>query len=73
MNLTEVELFVTVKFVLENNPALCSRLIRFGLHPGDVARVIRVAPLGGPLLVEVNGREIALSREVAEKILVEIQ
>ncbi|MDO8752626.1 MAG: FeoA family protein [Anaerolineales bacterium] len=73
MNLTDVELFVAVKFILENNPALSSRLMRFGLHPGDVARVIRHAPLGGPLLIEVNGREIALSREIAEKILVEIQ
>jgi Fe2+ transport system protein FeoA len=35
--------------------------------------VVRVAPLGGPLLVEVNGREIALGRAVAEKILVELR
>lgn len=73
MKLTEVELFVAVKFVLENNPALRSRLMQYGLHDGDVARVIRVAPLGGPLLIEVNGREIAISREIAEKILVALQ
>ncbi len=32
-----------------------------------------MAPLGGPLLVQVNGREIALGREIAEKIIVEIE
>jgi ferrous iron transport protein A len=49
------------------------KLIQFGLHTGDQVRVVRSAPLGGPLLVEVNGREIALGRSVAEKILVEVE
>jgi ferrous iron transport protein A len=49
------------------------KLNQYGLYVGDVVRVLRVAPLGGPLLVEVNGREIALGRTVAEKILVELQ
>ena len=40
---------------------------------GDCIRLLRAAPLGGPLLVEVNGREIALGRGVAEKILVEAE
>jgi len=52
---------------------LRSRLMQYGLHIGDLVRVLRSAPLGGPLLVEVNGREIALGRAVAEKILVEIE
>jgi Fe2+ transport system protein FeoA len=48
------------------------KLNQYGLYVGDVVRVLRVAPLGGPLLVEVNRREIALGRTVAEKILVEL-
>ncbi|HLA08455.1 MAG TPA: FeoA family protein [Anaerolineales bacterium] len=50
---------------------LRSKLMYYGLHMGDLVRVVRSAPLGGPLLVEVNGREIALGRAVAEKIIVE--
>jgi ferrous iron transport protein A len=50
-----------------------AKLNQYGLYVGDVVRVLRVAPLGGPLLVEVNGREVALGRTVAEKILVELQ
>ncbi len=52
---------------------LRSRLMQYGLHSGDFVRVLRSAPLGGPLLVEVNGREIALGRTVAEKIFVEVE
>jgi len=36
-----------------------AKLNQYGLYPGDDVRVVRVAPLGGPLLVEVNGREFA--------------
>ncbi|MBI5946402.1 MAG: ferrous iron transport protein A [Chloroflexi bacterium] len=50
-----------------------AKLKQYGLYIGDEIRVVRVAPLGGPLLVEVNGREIALGRALAEKILVELK
>ena len=51
---------------------LSAKLTQFGIHPGDRLRLLRKAPLGGPLLVECNAREIALGRGVAEKIIVEI-
>ena len=56
---------------LEGGAALRVRLTQYGLFEGDLVRVLRAAPMRGPLLVEVNGREIALGRRVAEKILVE--
>ena len=49
------------------------KLRQYGLHVGDHVRVVRSAPIGGPLVIEVNGREIALGRAVAEKILVEVE
>ena len=52
---------------------LRSRLMQYGLYVGDFVCVLRSAPLGGPLLVEVNGREIALGRLIAEKIFVEVE
>lgn len=48
-----------------------TKLRQYGVFPGDRARVIRRAPLGGPILVEVDGREIVLGRGIADKILVE--
>jgi ferrous iron transport protein A len=48
------------------------KLIQLGLHVGDYVHVLRRAPFGGPVLVECNGREVALGRGVAEKIIVEL-
>jgi ferrous iron transport protein A len=50
---------------------LRSKLTQYGIYPGDCLRLLRKAPLGGPLLVECNEREIALGRGVADKIIVE--
>ena len=65
-------------------PGKCARLVsvgdrlrvklrQHGLHIGDQVRLVRSAPLEGPLVIEVNGREIALGRAVARKILVEVE
>lgn len=56
---------------VEGDSALKSRLTQYGLYPGDLLRVLRTAPLDGPLLVEINGREIALGRGVAQNIFIE--
>lgn len=48
------------------------KLQRYGLFRGDRLRLVRSAPLRGPLLVELEGRELALGRGMAEKILVEM-
>ena len=56
---------------LEGGANLHDKLTQHGLYPGDCVSVVRTAPLGGPLLVNVHGREIALGRGIAQKILVE--
>lgn len=47
------------------------KLRQLGVFPGEQARVLRQAPFGGPLLVEIRGRAIALGRGVASKVKVE--
>ncbi len=56
----------------EGGQGLRKKLSHHGIHPGDTLRMVRRAPLGGPLLVVCNEREIALGRGVAEKIIVEM-
>ena len=51
--------------------SLRSKLTQYGIYPGDQLRLLRKAPLGGPLLIECNEREIALGRGIADKIIVE--
>ena len=57
---------------LEGGSRLRARFSQYGLFIGDRLRILRTAPLKGPLLVEVNGREIAFGRGVAGKIIVEV-
>ncbi len=47
------------------------KLRQLGLMPGDCIRIIRHAPLGGPIMIEVGGRVIAIGRGVASHIDVE--
>jgi len=73
MKLIDVPLDGHVRLLDVQGRGLRAKLIQYGLHMGDCIHLLRVAPLGGPLLVEVNGREVALGRGVAEKILVETE
>ena len=74
MRLIDVELGVWVKIIgFEGNRRFQGRLLQHGFYPGDRTRILRVAPLNGPLLVEVSGREIAVGPGVAEKIIVEAE
>lgn len=55
---------------VESGAHLQAKLRQYGIFPGDRLRVIRRAPFGGPLLVEINARTVALGRGVAGKIIV---
>lgn len=47
------------------------RLGQMGIHPGDIVTVLRYGPLGGPILIEVHGFQVALGRGIASRITVE--
>lgn len=46
------------------------RILDMGLTPGATVRVIRVAPLGDPIEVNVRGYELSLRKEDASWITV---
>ena len=72
MTLIQVETGKTVRIMsFKGGVGLEHKLRQLGLVPGDNARVLRHAPFGGPILVEVEGRSIALGRGVASKVIVE--
>jgi len=47
------------------------RLAALGFLPGNRVRVSRIAPLGDPISIEMNGQEISLRRAEASVIEVE--
>lgn len=55
---------------LEVDRCLLHRLTELGMTPGVELRVVHDA--GGPMLVSVRGSRVALGRELAEKIWVEV-
>jgi Fe2+ transport system protein FeoA len=71
-NLLQVKLGATVRIQsFQGRRGVATKLRQYGLFVGDQARVIRLAPFSGPVLLEVNGREIALSRDIAAGVIVE--
>jgi ferrous iron transport protein A len=55
----------------EDGKGLEDQLWQLGILPGDTGRVLRQAPFGGPVLLEIHGRTIALGRGVASKVIVD--
>lgn len=49
------------------------RLCEMGLTPGTPVRLLRAAPLKGPVEVRVRGCDLAIGRGIADKIFVEAE
>ena len=73
MKLINIEDNIQVEIVsFRGGWGISSKLRQLGLMPGDRIIVTKRAPFNGPLLVEANGRSIALGRGVAGKIEVKV-
>ena len=51
---------------------LANVLQQLDIHAGDRVRVLRRAPFGGPLMIDNRGTRVAVSKQLAEKIRVEV-
>jgi len=45
---------------------------QIGIHAGDRIRVVCRAPFGGPLVIDNRGTQVAISKQLAEKVKVEV-
>jgi DtxR family Mn-dependent transcriptional regulator len=59
--------------VSDSDPAMLRYLAERGIRPGARLRVTGEQPFGGPLYVEVDGREHALGDELAGRMRVEVE
>ena len=69
--LTEEKNATIVEF--KGGQKMQDRMTQHGIYPGDIVRIVRTAPLDGPYLVDVSGRELIIGRTLAKKILVELE
>ena len=56
---------------LSGDPEASARLMEMGLLPGTEIKVVRFAPLGDPIEIEVRGYHFSLRREEAAFITLE--
>jgi ferrous iron transport protein A len=49
------------------------KLNQMGVHPGDILVVKRSGIMGGPLLIQTHGSDVAVGRGLARKIWVEAE
>lgn len=55
---------------IEGGWGVRQRLNQMGIHPGDRILVKRSGVMGGPILIQVHGTEVALGRGMARKVIV---
>jgi len=73
MRLLETPKGKTVRIIeYKGGKGVSLKLRQLGLTPGKEVKVLRHAPLGGPLMIDVEGRSIALGRGIAARIKVEM-
>jgi Fe2+ transport system protein FeoA len=58
--------------VLPNDAEQARSLEQLGIREAARGRVRSVAPLGGPILLEIGGSAVAIARGVAKKIRVRV-
>ncbi len=58
---------------LEGGPGFQRNVRSRGLREGKVLEVVTKHPIGGPIVIEIDGRETALGRGMAKKIIVEVK
>lgn len=57
---------------VENDSVEAKRLQEMGLLPGTGFKVVKVAPLGDPIELELRGYRLCLRRKETEGFLVEV-
>ncbi len=73
MNLLDVPKGKSVRIVdFLGGKSVFYKLVQLGVSPGRVVKVLRYAPMGGPLMLDVEGRSVALGRRIAGRIQVEV-
>ena len=60
---------IITAFNLETIPL---KLIEMGCMEGHLVELIQVAPFGDPLYLDMNGTHLAIRKEMAHEIVVEI-
>ena len=49
------------------------KLLELGCLPGNLLELVQIAPLNDPLYIDVNGSHIAIRRDIARRIILDVK
>jgi ferrous iron transport protein A len=58
---------------LEGGPGFQRNVRSRGIREGKALEVVTKHPIGGPIVIEIDGRETAIGRGMAMRIIVEVE
>lgn len=58
---------------LEGGPGFQRNVRSRGIREGKILEVVTRHPIGGPIVIEIDGRETAIGRGMAKRIIVEVK
>jgi ferrous iron transport protein A len=63
----------TVVRFIDPGTSFQRRLRTLGIREGKSLKIVAIHPFAGPLVVEVDGREITIGRGIAQRIIAEVK
>ena len=72
ISLDRVDAPGTVQVLDTDGRGVTRQLAQLGIRAGKIVKVRRLAPMGGPVLVESGGTTVAVGRGMARKVTVRL-
>jgi len=70
MNLSELNIGQTAKIHGFTDQLVSVKLMEMGCVPGEVVKLVKIAPFGDPISISVSGYELSLRKKEAATVLV---
>jgi len=73
INLSELSNGKKAKIVgLNGGHGLRRKLRTIGIREGKLVKIVTTQPIGGPIVIDIEGEQVAIGRGMARKIMIEI-
>jgi ferrous iron transport protein A len=57
---------------LNGGQGLRRKLRTIGIREGKLVKLVTAQPIGGPIVIDIDGEQIAIGRGMAQKIMIEV-
>jgi ferrous iron transport protein A len=57
---------------LDGGQDLRRKLRTIGIREGKLVKLVTAQPIGGPMVINIDGEQVAIGRGMAQKIMIEV-